>query len=223
MCKVKIFKRLFVVLPLQLMLTTSLLAANKTASRPAGLIRPFLCNGIYASHSCTLRLELNHCTQSIEFAWPPLRLPGDPSFAKAHRTYCNVYWDGDKGKDRRKFPPQKCESIVMAAALGLNSLPEIAWQDAKCTLMGGSKDAIFILSQSWPKPKDGVFQHMRVDDKPDPNPVSVRIKEAAECRLVVEKKKKQLYCPVLEQRTFDWLKKFLATVGVGIRIQNKLQ
>lgn len=191
---------------------TRAFAAGAVTAHKA-LPRPFLCNGYHNSATCVNTLQLNHCKNSIQMRWPPLRNPGTAEWEKTHRNFCSITYDAEEASEERKFSPERCERLFPLMTAALQGFPEIPWQDTPCT-HSGTSDGVLLISQRR-EPTGG-------PGAKDPEPVAIRLADAALCKLHNEKRR-ELRCPVLPQRTQTWLRKFLAALDVRLVIQNELR
>ncbi|MBI3542388.1 MAG: hypothetical protein HY075_03825 [Deltaproteobacteria bacterium] len=198
------------------------LAPPETVPKSTQTTTTFKCTGYYRSFSCSVTLFLNQCKHTVKMVWEPLMLPGNPEWAKTHRNWCSLTYDGAEMLEERKMEPQKCDGLVRLFAAGLQGFPEVRWQDSACTHIG-APDGVLYATQHWENPVRPNFFHKPLKD-PDPEPKAIRLEDVISCQLHNPYgKKRYVRCPVLTQTVHSWLRKLLAYVDVGLVIQNDLK
>ena len=177
----------------------------------------FKCTGYYRSFECTSTLFLNKCKHSIKIYWGPLQIPGSSEWARKHRNWCSITYDGADAVEERKLLPEKCDGLMRLLAAALQGFPEVKWQDAACTHIG-TPDGTLYVTQHWENPGHVKFFH-KEEKIVDPEPKAIRLEDLDSCTLTVDKHR-MVHCPVLTQPVHSWLRKTLAYLDVGIEIAN---
>jgi hypothetical protein len=198
------------------------LAPPKIPVKTKEVTKLYRCTGYYNSFDCTTVLWLNDCKHSISVSWGPLQIPGTLEWARLHRNFCSITYDGVEFKEERKLEPEKCDGLMRLFAAAFQGFPGVQWQDAKCTNIS-APDGILYESQHYHAPGHPDFLHNPLPD-PDPEPQAARLEDVRQCELHnPTKKKRWVRCPVLVPLVNSWLRKFLAFVDVGLVIQNKMK
>jgi hypothetical protein len=197
------------------------LAPPKIPVKPKQVTRTYRCTGYYNSFDCTTTLWMNNCNHSISMSWGPLKFPGTLDWARLHRNWCSIVYDGAEVREERKLEAEKCDGLLRLMAAAFQGFPEIKWQDAKCTNFS-EPDGILYETQHYQAPLHPDFLHQPMPD-PDPEPKAIRLEDVRNCEFHNRTKKtRYVRCPVLVQEIQSWLRKFLAYLDVDLLIQNKM-
>ena len=179
------------------------------------------CNGRYQSKECHYVLWTNDCKSKISVDWVALKIPGTKDLQRSKRNWCSVVFENEAVTKEKKLLPTVCDNLMKFMDAAKKGLPEIEWQDTPCTHLTG-KDGVLYLEEENPS---SIY--------------AVRLADARGCKLEAEVKpadalkNRQVYrdaktvftlrCPVLPDRSFAWLNRFSAQIGVNFKVQNDLK
>ncbi len=198
-------------------MTAPELSPPEAIPRSQQVTTTYKCTGYYRSFECTSTLYLDKCRHSIKIYWGPLKIPGSLEWARKHRNWCSITYDGADAVEERKLEPEKCDGLMRLLAAALQGFPEVKWQDAACTHIG-TPDGTLYVTQHWENPTKTKFFHAEQKNV-DPEPKVIRLEDFDSCTLTVDKPR-MVHCPVLTQPVHSWLRKTLAYLDVGLQISN---
>lgn len=213
---------------------------------PKKPVHPFLCTGLYGSHTCEHILYLDNCRQTIKVRWEPLLYPGAADIKNKKRAWCSVTWNAAESVEERKFSAPRCEKIMSLIGSALQGFPEVKWQDTACTHLE-SRGAVLYLRQTWEKPTAPLSETMTAVPAKGDNvaPQSIVLEDVRYCTLhnaVLKRErvgandqtpiapnkvkafnKRTVRCPVIPQNVHSWLSKFLREIDSHLVLKNELK